>query len=672
EFDRNAYDQPVARVDRCISCHAGIDKEGFEEAPHPYRTHPERQALLTAHPPEKFACTPCHEGQGAAVNSIEMAHGEVMFWEKPLLRGEEVQASCIGCHDDVRRIPHANMISAGERLFEQLGCHGCHLVEGYDGLARVGPSLRNVAAKDDPEWMVSWIQNPHEFRPRTKMPWFLLDREESTQAAAFLLKVSKEGGSKWLAAHPEPTGIDPANPGLVARGKALVESIGCRGCHAFAPDEVASVLGETKNVAPNLSRVAEKTSGRWIYHWIRNPESYNPGTRMPSLRLSHEEAAAITSYLVTLRQESPAKPAPDGASGETDLAARLADPDTIAAGEKLVRKYGCYGCHEIPGMENESRIGVELSLFGSKNLEEFFFGEHKEIPHDWENWTYHKLKEPRIYETEFIEQMMPNFRLADSEIRALRIFLASRVEHKVPPEYRYPDGDGFVAKLVKGRRLVDDFNCRGCHVIDEIGGDIRKHYEDNETFAPPNLRGEGKKVQSDWLYVFVKEPTPIRPWLTVRMPTFGLSDDEARTIVEYFQALDEVRNPYVFVDQGDVPPEHIDAAKVLVSADYFSCFSCHQQGDRKPEGPPEGWAPDLGMAHERLNPEWIIQWIKDPQALMPGTKMPAFYPGGPDDVFGGDEDRQIRALRDYLMTLGRPEATVARKESATGKPDSSS
>ena len=30
-----------------------------------------------------------------------------------------------------------------------------------------------------------------------------------------------------------------------------------------------------------------------------------------------------------------------------------------------------------------------------------------------------------------------------------------------------------------------------------------------------------------------------------------------------------------------------------MSKDYFNCFSCHQQGDKHPEGPPEGWAPDL-------------------------------------------------------------------------------
>ena len=37
---------------------------------------------------------------------------------------------------------------------------------------------------------------------------------------------------------------------------------------------------------------------------------------------------------------------------------------------------------------------------------------------------------------------------------------------------------------------------------------------------------------------------------------------------------------------------------------------------------------------------------------MPGTNMPAFYPGGPDDILAGDEDKQIVAMRDYIMLLG--------------------
>jgi mono/diheme cytochrome c family protein len=136
------------------------------------------------------------------------------------------------------------------------------------------------------------------------------------------------------------------------------------------------------------------------------------------------------------------------------------------------------------------------------------------------------------------------------------------------------------------------------------------------------------------------------------MPTFHLADAEASGVVNYFNALSKLEIPFTYFDPTQTSPDMVHAGDVLMSNDYFACFSCHQQGDQKPEGPPDGWAPDLDMAKERLNPEWIVEWIKAPSALMPDTKMPTFYPGGPDDIFDGDEDKQIVAMRDYIMLLG--------------------
>jgi hypothetical protein len=141
------------------------------------------------------------------------------------------------------------------------------------------------------------------------------------------------------------------------------------------------------------------------------------------------------------------------------------------------------------------------------------------------------------------------------------------------------------------------------------------------------------------------------------MPTFGFSDEETNTLLRYFTSLSESPFPFETPPAGPFPPAEMTAAKTLTSKDYFNCFSCHQQGAKKPEGDPSGWAPDLALAQSRLRPDWIVDWIKDPQKLYPGTKMPTFFdPGsfdssGPDDVLGGDENRQIQALRDYLLTL---------------------
>ncbi|HEY6366680.1 MAG TPA: c-type cytochrome, partial [Candidatus Binatia bacterium] len=413
--------------------------------------------------------------------------------------------------------------------------------------------------------------------------------------------------------------------------------------------EFSTPLGKEKDLVPNLKDIASKAGPQWTYHWIRNPRGFAPDTRMPSLRLSDDEAAAITAYLMTLG----AKPEPMAGMQE-----KLADANTIKRGESLIRRWGCAGCHDIKGMEKESRIGVELTTFGSKTLEELFFGNQTDIKHTWDDWTYNKLKTPRIYATERVEQLMPQFNLGDEDIRALRVLLAGFRERKVAQRYQANQGDR-VVQVVEGRRLMHQYNCIGCHEIEGRGGFIRKYYQENPALAPPVLNGQGEKVQSQWFFSFLKAPIPIRPWLEIRMPTFGLSNDHTGKLVDYFNDLSKVEFPFTFFDDKRVSPEYLDAAQKLVSKDYFNCFSCHQQGDRKPEGPVEGWAPDLALARQRLNPDWIINWLKDPQKLQPGTKMPSFFPGGPDDILGGKDDRQIEALRDYIMTLGRDGRSAA-------------
>ena len=94
-----------------------------------------------------------------------------------------------------------------QRLFEQVGCIGCHLVQGYENIPKVGPSLRRISAKVDPGWMVRWIENPHNFRPRTRMPNFELNRDDAMAIAAYLWSQSKEEGEAWLKQNPLPAGV---------------------------------------------------------------------------------------------------------------------------------------------------------------------------------------------------------------------------------------------------------------------------------------------------------------------------------------------------------------------------------------------------------------------------------------------------------------------------------
>ena len=57
----------VPRIDRCQTCHLGIDNPDYADAPQPFTTHPNLDLFVSResnHPVDDFGCTSCHLGRG--------------------------------------------------------------------------------------------------------------------------------------------------------------------------------------------------------------------------------------------------------------------------------------------------------------------------------------------------------------------------------------------------------------------------------------------------------------------------------------------------------------------------------------------------------------------------------------------------------------------------------
>lgn len=624
-------------VDRCESCHVAISRAGFENEKQPFATHPFREEIFGKHPPEQFGCTTCHGGQGRAtqiegkpLEEGDFAHGFVHHWDPPLLRKEFVEASCNKCHQDQWKLDHAPVAMKGKKLFWDLGCTGCHAIKGFESAPKVAPSLMKVADKVQPEWLLAWIKNPKDYLPHTKMPKPPLDIDEpgqSEKVAAYILQQSET--------YNFPFGKYPG--GNAENGKKVFETVGCYGCHTLAD--------KGTGLAPALDKIASKTSADWIYNWIQDPKSYNPDTRMPSLRLSSQEAADITAFLTQNGQPQ---------TKDEALEQRLKDPENSKKGFLLISQYGCYGCHNIKGFEDASKLSVELTAFGRKDIAELDFGDTK-IPRTWEDWAAGKLKDPRMYLTERTSSRMPNFGLSDEDIHALVVFLKGLKKEEVPVRFQISKTNPHQKEIDDGRRLVERLNCKGCHLIEGEGRLIENVIGADK--SPPNLMGIGARVRPGWMFAFLKDPSSvrIRPWIDVRMPTFHFSDDQANAIIHYFAGLDKVSADFSTVPDQPADPEMIAAGEKLTSRDYFSCYSCHIQGSVTPMSAPEQWGPDLTLARERIRHDFIPEWVKDAQKFTPGVKMPAFLPAddaAPQDILGGNRQKQAEAIRDYIMNLG--------------------
>jgi cytochrome c2 len=483
----------------------------------------------------------------------------------------------------------------------------------------------------------------------------------------------------WTSSQPAPL-QKYAGGGNAAHGKELVDAVGCRACHVLEKGSTArrSEASNERDYAPNLYNVGDKASPEWVYSWLKNPKSMWPQTKMPDLRLTDGEAADITAYLMTLKTGQKYPDASEYApSADKQKLARLAD-----LGKQHIAKYGCFGCHDIKGFENAQKIGTELSEHGRKdpNLLDFgdvhYFTEDPKHHETYANWVFIKLGTPRIYAYERVETRMPQFDFSEDERIALLTFLKGQTGEKPADQYLTAK-DPQKAAVYAGEKLVYWNGCRNCHVVEKRGGAIRDRFnEDDQSYAPPILTGEGWKVQPEWLFSFLKEPMGeaadgknLRPWIKVRMPTFHFTDADATDLVRYFAAASNKSFPYLTAKTPPPSPERMHEANALFTE--LKCLSCHVVGELRPGQDPGSAAPNLLLAKRRLRPDWIPAWLTNPQALMDGTKMPSFWdfsdpkkPTAPSKAFNGDAREQIDALRDLLMHLSE-EKPAPRAEAAT-------
>ena len=685
-------------VDRCITCHAGVDRDGEREGV--LAAHPQRELLLGAHPPERFGCVACHRGLGLALTE-ETAHApEEGPWPDPMLTGVQVQAACLACHRQEEQLEGAPLLSQGRALFAELGCGGCHLAEGPEELRR-GPSLRHVASKLRPDALLEQIRTPEARRRGFRMPAFWPDdeakrEEDSAAIAAFLVSASEpwgqappQGGQAPSAAAPQ-RGQAPS----AAEGQRLFDRIGCRGCHVLGtPGGDDVVIGEVVAEAdawgdfgggdawgdfggggaepaeepaeapssppalghgPALGAIAARLQPGFFAPWLLDPASYSPHTTMPSLRLTAAEAADLAAWLATLG------PAPPAAPLETS-------PTLIERGQALVADYGCFGCHDIPGFEDEGRSGPDLTEYGHKARQQMHFGaEPKPATGAWTAYTRTKLRAPRAFEGPGIPQFMPAYSLTDPELTALTVYLrALRGTEPPPPAYQRQPADP--APVRRGRALAAQLNCGGCHTLDGQDGGVRRHLA-QEHRMPPTLDGEGARVRPDWLYGFLLEPSPLRPWLDVRMPSFDLAPEEAEALVAWLGHRDG--QPEAWRASPSRPLSRDRAALGEAMFADLKCVTCHQLATSATSA---DLAPDLGLARHRLDRRWIRRFLEDPGALLPGTRMPQFFPDGQSpfpDLLGGDADAQMELLVDHLMNLGlQPSGLDAPPPALATRPD---
>ncbi|MGO8753072.1 MAG: c-type cytochrome [Thermoguttaceae bacterium] len=685
------YNQELGVSDRCIICHLGMDTRLMEGVPNPYKSHPGN--LLASHPYQAVGCTICHQGQGLATTTDD-AHGRVPHWERPLLTGDFVQATCTTCHHE-EEIPQAPVLTRGKFLLREMGCVGCHRTGELIEEEKVGPRLAVIGSKASRKWLNKWLMNPRDYLPRGQMPNFGLRPPAANALAAYLMTFQ----DKAIQAEPERKGDHDAGADVFRQSQCIT-------CHVTREDSRGNPVGGA--IGPDLRKEGNKVNRKWLVAFFKDPHAFYPHTKMPRFHFNDKEALDLAQYaieewvdydLLDAEKKEP-NPPPDSKT-------------RIDEGKRLYTELNCGGCHEL----TEGKInppGPDLTFVGSKAVHHLDFGEAK-VPRTLPDFLYAKLKSPRSLKSKFriplgedptaalwknlqpaavfsasaalpegtaaerlawilgkvqaqgflanltlpdgsteeqvvwLEQAlneadalnplkMPNFALNNADAEALTVALMSLREERISSA-RY--------EVPRKRKVVfdpqDDFGaleqryrCLSCHGIRGSGQP-----------QACDITLEGTKVNRDWLYAFLKMPYSMRRTITIAMPIFNFPDDEARLMADYMSQVFADRQVGAAWKAGQ---KRAGAGRGKDLFDRKGCLACHQLhgkgGDvgpsfttQVPQFPHGTWVGD------KLRGEWIYQWLKDPQSLVPGALEPNL----------GLTDQEALDLTAYVLSLKNPQ-----------------
>ncbi len=465
-----------------------------------------------------------------------------------------------------------------------LACHSHNDFEGIK--ADFGPDLTHAHQKlTSKEWLYTWLRDPTKHSARTRMPHLFLEPETfnnvtvdpAADIAAFL---SAKGPAEYkpielpgtyFGATFDPKFNDEAarKLGMEKQRGALVTWVmpGSAATRTFAVASAAGESGKTgaakgnapsdasrlhplqvndvvvrydgveiKTVAQLTELVSATRPGREVHIVVnRNGKEtelrFDPDTPLHDLtraflRKSLDEGR--TKAVMTTRVYPESEAAKIRAAGtkpdEIELVEGQITDETMLRyiGRRSISRYGCYGCHDIPGFEKARPIGTALQDWGRKDptklalehIEEFLhhhgepdgsstaerveraiingvnnnYTAEEGAERDRENaaafffdqlnhhgragFLWQKLRDPRSYDYQKVETKnyderlrMPKFPFSEKDIEAIATFVLGLIAEPPAEKYVYrPQGPA--KARIDGEKLLAKYNCTGCHMVE--------------------------------------------------------------------------------------------------------------------------------------------------------------------------------------------------------------
>lgn len=518
----------------------------------------------------------------------------------------------------------------GKHLFEVKGCLACHSHQDFPhAQANQGPDLSGLGSKltgpRGEHWLYSWVREPNHYHVRTVMPKLYLDpaRDENGQVTEdpaaditrYLLSSQREGYQ------PLPM------PKLDESGKLADEALR-EALHAL----VETSLNE---------KFSKRQAARYAVDGIPPDEAQ---------KLIGDERALVSDEPLTDRQK------------------------LVYVGRRALSKYGCSGCHDIPGYEDAKPIGTGLADWGRKQTSRLAFEQidllldeevahgkldlrdertalfrHLVSHHQREGFLWQKLRAPRSYDYKktanksYNERLrMPKFPFDGDQIEQVMTFVLGLVAEPPSSQYVYQP-DARQRAILDGKLVLEKYNCGGCHTLHMD----QWKFEYDQYRQPPPV--------ADYHFLLPQVPSPqieasaqrgpdgLAATVITGMPDLDAEgnlredEDEDERIIHYFDLWDAVPidghvwqpGSKIAVRAEDVLWRRAPEGGYLARLIYPTVLADvrQQPGVNPKDSDAWNWLPPpLVNEGRKVQTDWLYRFLLDPYPIRPAVvlRMPKF------------------------------------------------
>jgi len=407
--------------------------------------------------------------------------------------------------------------------------------------------------------------------------------------------------SKYIQAscfgcHENVHGLEGAE--VAATGKTLFTDNGCFGCHN------ANIIQNLPYFSTPLNGISQKiTNESYIFKWIENPEELRPGTSMPKFRLKEEELRHVAAYVYSLKAVN-------------EINSPSLKEGVSALGKKLFTEKGCIACHSDTRKDPSLKKRVPKIADAGLKLNK--------------KWLDAWIDSPSSVNP---DTTMPNVELTQNEISDLSTYVLTLKDEMVNEKlvFNYKSGNP-----EEGKKLVQSFGCYGCHKIGSMEnqalvgvdvGEVAKKRMEELPFGNSTVN----HTKWDWIFNKIKQPDIYTTEdMPLKMPGYMLDEKELDALTTFYlnNRLYDLTDTLIVRNTADT---HIgEKGNFLIG--HFNCKGCHEiftgelpritnYMELKTMIPPR-----IVDEAERVQPQWLFQYINRPFAMRPWLKirMPQF------------------------------------------------